>query len=209
MRAWLPGLLLCVSAAFAGDAHLFFSRTFPGSVPPYLEVRVAQGGDGEYREAQDEALPVKFKLSQEETATVFDLAQKLDYFRHALESPAKVAFMGTKLLRYDGSDEKGDIKGEVKFNYSEDLAARALVDWFERMAECADIHGELERTAKYDHLGVKHALDSLAAEMDNHRVVASPQFLQMLDRIAENETYMHTARVLAAELASEIRTPKK
>jgi len=160
---WLC-LLLWTAAAFgagAGDARLFFSRTFPGSAPPYMEVRVAATGDAEYREAPDEELPLKFKLADEETAAVFALAEKLDYFRHPLESPAKVAFMGTKLLRYESGDGKGEVKSEVKFNYSEDASAQTLLDWFERMAESAELRIDLERAAKYDHLGVMHALETL------------------------------------------------
>jgi hypothetical protein len=202
------GLLLAVStAAFAGDARLFFSRTFPGSAPPYLEVRLTQAGDAEYREAPDEELPLKFKLSEEETAAVFSLAEKLDYFRHPLESPLKVAFMGTKLLRYQGGDGKDAVKGEVKFNYSEDVSAQTLVNWFERMAESASLHIDLERAAKYDHLGVMHALETLAAAMEDHRVVGAAQFLPLLDRVANNEMYMHTARALAGDLAGAIRNP--
>jgi len=199
------GLLLWATAACGADGHLFFSRAFPGSAPAYIEVRVGSGGEGEYREAADEELPVKFKLAEDELAAVFGLAEKLDYFRHPLESPAKVAFMGTKLLRYEGASAKG----EVKFNYSEDVAAQALLEWFERMAESAQIHTDLERTAKYDHLGVMKALVTLDAAMENRRLVAAAQFLPLLDRVANNETYMHTARALAADLAGTIRNPKK
>ena len=111
---WLCLLLSTATASSAGGgaARLFFSRTFPGSAPAYFEVRVEKTGDAEYREAPEEELPLKFKLSEEEAAAVFALAEKLDYFRHPLESPAKVAFMGTKLLRYESDDGKR----EVKFN---------------------------------------------------------------------------------------------
>jgi len=205
---WVSLLLWTATAFAAGDARdarLFYSRTFPGSAPAYLEVRLEKTGEGEYREAPDEELPVKFKLPEEETAAVFSLAEKLDYFRHPLESPAKVAFMGTKLMRY----ESGDAKNEVTFNYSEDVSAQALLDWFERMGESAELHIDLERTAKYDHLGVMHALETIEGAMDDHHVVGAAQFLPMLDRIANNETYMHEARTLAADMAGAIRNPKK
>jgi len=204
--AWRICWLLWAATAFAAsDASVFYSRTFPGSTPPYIEVRVQKAGDAEYREAADEASPLKFQLSEEETATVFALVEKLDYFRHPLESQAKVAFMGAKLLRY----ESGGNKNEVKFNYSDDAAAQTLVTWFDRMADSAQIHIDLERAAKYDHLGVMKALDTLANEMDDHRVAAAAQFLPLLDRIATNEKYMHTARALAADMAAAIRNPKK
>jgi hypothetical protein len=41
--------------------------------------------------------------------------------------------------------------------------------------------------------------------MDRKRLVALEQFLPTLDRIANNESYMHTARAKAAELGETIR----
>ena len=41
--------------------------------------------------------------------------------------------------------------------------------------------------------------------MDRKRLVALEQYLPMLDRIANNESYMHTARAKAAEMAESIR----
>ena len=204
---WVSLLLWTATAFAAGDARdarLFYSRTFPGSAPAYLEVRLEKTGEGEYREAPDEELPVKFKLSEEETAAVFSLAEKLDYFKHPLESPAKVAFMGMKIFRY----ENGDQKGEVRFNFSEDPQARELVDWFERMGESAEHRIELERAAKYDRLGVLKALLLLESAMDRKRLVDLDQYLPMLERIAKNESYMHTARARASEIAEAIRNPK-
>jgi hypothetical protein len=167
-------------------------------------VTLAQNGDAEYREAPDEDNPLKFHLTEAETHAVFGLAEKLDYFKHPLESPVKVAFMGTKTFRY----ENGEGKNEVKFNYSEDLQARELMDWFERMGESAEHRIELERTAKYDRLGVLKALLLLESAMDRKRLVGTDQYLPMLDRIAKNESYMHTARARAEEIAEAIRNPK-
>lgn len=198
---WLS-IFLFASVAFAADgARLFYSRSFPGSAPPYLDVTVESGGDVTYREAVDDEFPSKFHLSDVETKEVFALADKLDHFKHPLESPLKVAFMGTKTFRY----ELGAEKGEVKFNYTEDLNGQALMDWFERMAEAAQEHDNLERAAKYDHLGVMHAVELLASAYERKRLVAVDQFLPILDRIAKNENYMHQARALAAEIAESIR----
>jgi hypothetical protein len=148
-------LLLAAGTLFAGDApHLFYSRAFPGSKPDYIQVVLEKSGDAVYQEAVDDDLPLKFKLTGEETQQVFGLADKLDHFKHPLESPLKVAFMGTKTFRF----VDGDQKSEAKFNYSEDVLAQQLQDWFERMAESAEHRIDLERAAKYDHLGVDGAL---------------------------------------------------
>jgi hypothetical protein len=198
-------ILLFANVLLAGDdPRLFYSRSFPGSVPPYFQVTLEQNGDAEYREAPDEDNPLKFHLAEADTREVLGLAEKLDYFKHPLESTLKVAFMGMKTFRY----ENGDGKSEVKFNFSEDPAARELVDWFERMAESALHRIELERTAKYDRLGVLKALLLLESAMDRKRLVGLDQYLPMLDRIAKNENYMHTARARAAEIAEAIRNPK-
>jgi hypothetical protein len=113
--------------------------------------------------------------------------------------------MGAKTFRY----ENGAQKAEVKFNYSQDPNALALQDWFERMGESARYRIDLERAAKYDHLGVFKAVTALEAAMEGNRLVAPAQFLPMLDRVANNESYMHTARVRAAELADAIRAGNK
>jgi hypothetical protein len=82
------------------------------------------------------------------------------------------------------------------------------MEWFERMGESAQHRIELERTAKYDRLGVLKALLLLQSAMDRKRLVGVEQYLPMLDRIANNEGYMHTARARAAEIAEAIRHPK-
>jgi len=201
---FLLTLLAAGTLCAADGPRLFYSRAFPGSQPAYLQITVDKDGNGVYGEAPDDDLPLKFHLSEAETRQVFALVEKLDYFKHPVESAAKVAFTGTKTLRY----ENGDQKGEVRFNFSEDPAAREMQDWFERMAESAQYGAFLERAAKYDKLGVPNALALLRSAMEHNRVVAKDQFLPMLDRIAKNETYMHASRVSAADLAAAIRNPK-
>jgi hypothetical protein len=198
-------ILLFASTLLAGDGpRLVYSRAFPGSVPAFMQVTLDKAGNAEYREAVDDELPVKFQLAAADTQVVFDLAGKLDYFKHPLESPLKVAFMGTKTFRY----EDGDQKSETKFNFSEDPLARDLQDWFERMAESAEHHIDLDRAAKYDRLGVFKALSLLGSALDRKRLVGLELFLPTLDRIAKNESYIHTARARAAEIAEAIRNPK-
>jgi hypothetical protein len=203
----LLGIAGALSAAtlWAGDApQLFYSRAFPGSKPDYIQIVVEKTGDAVYQEAVDDELPLKFKLSPADTTTLYDLASKLDHFKRPLESQLKVAFMGTKTFRY----VDGDQKTETKFNYSEDQTAQQLQDWFERMAESAERRIDLERAAKYDHLGVDQALNGLEDAFEAGRVIAPEQYLPMLDRVAKNETYMHQARAKAAELAEFIRKGK-
>ena len=201
---WFLVLVLACFAAAADPPRIFFSRAFPGSTPEYIEIQLDKTGDVQYREAKDDDQPLKFHLDDSDTRTVFDLVEKVDFFKHPLESQLKVAFMGTKTFRY----ENGDQKSEVKFNYSEDVNARTLLDWFERMAESAQHRIDLERAAKYDRLGVVKALTLLESAMMRKRLVGVDQYLPILDRISKNETYMHTARAQASEIAEGIRAGK-
>jgi hypothetical protein len=203
MNRLLPFLccIFLVAAQAADVPHLYFSKSFPGSAPAYEAINVDKTGAGDYREQENDDQPVRFQLTEPEAAAMFDLAAKLGYFDHPLESPLKVAFMGNKTFRFvDGAR-----KSEVKFNFSEDLAAQALADWFERIAESEQLLTSLEVAAKYDHLGVMKAVLLLEAAYDNKRLVDTAQYLPLLDRIAKNETYMHQARLRAAGLADQFR----
>ena len=96
----------------------------------------------------------------------------------------------------------------MRFNFTQDLDGKAMQDWYERIVESEMLLIDLERTAKYDHLGVNQSLLELEAAYDNKRLVALDQFLPLLDRIAKNETYMHMARERAATLAETFRGPQ-
>jgi len=199
----LAALLSC-SILCASDARLFFSKSFPGSSPAYVAIAVDQSGAGDYKEAADDDNPLKFQLSAADTAEMFGLADKLDRFKRPLESPLKVAQMGMKTFRF----EEGGKSTEVKFNFSEDLDARLLTDWFERISETGQNYFALERAVKYDKLGVNQALLQFNIAMDKKRVVSPQLFLPMLDRVAKNATYLNMARTRAANLADSIRAEK-
>lgn len=201
---WLLSLVVAAPLVAADGPRIFYSKSFPASKPPYMQVTLEPTGNGDYRESADDDQPVKFHLTEAEAHEVFELAGKLDHFKRPLESVLKVAFMGTKTFRWEAEGEKS----EVKFNFSEDPAAQALADWFERILESEQRRIELETAAKYDRLGVDQALRELWSSLDRKRLVALEQFLPMLDRIANNESYMHTARAKAAEMAAQIRAAK-
>jgi hypothetical protein len=205
-------LLLVVSTAlFAADPgagaqpKLSYSKSFPGSVPPYVEITVDKSGAALYKEDPKDDDPLKFQLAAADTSQMFALADKLDHFTRPLESGLKVANMGQKTFRYEGDGKTG----ETKFNYSEDMDARALTEWFERIAETERSLIELERSVKFDKLGAQNAILRIEILRDQKRLVAPDQFLPMLDRVVKNESFLHIARDRAAGLAEWIRAQPK
>jgi hypothetical protein len=194
-----------MSGAAPENARLSYSKVFPGSSPPFMEIIIDKTGAGQYREDPKDEDPLKFQLSGEESNQLFGLADKLDHFSHPLESGLKVANMGMKTFRYEADGQAG----EVKFNYSQDADARALTDYFDRIADTERCLIELEKSVRFDKLGVQQAILRIEILRDDKRLVAPGQFLPMLDRIVKNESFLHIARDRAASLAEWIRALPK
>ena len=198
----LTAFFVFAVTAFAADPRLVFLKKFPGSEPAYVEISLGKDCATSYKEAPDDAHPIELRMKQPDCEAMFALADKLDHFSHPLEAPVKVAFMGKKTFRYDDGSAT---PREVEFNYSADPDAQALLDWFERIAESERVYTELERTVKYDKLGVQDAIIRMEAVRDSKRLIAPEQFLPLLDRISKNESYMHMARERAARFADDVR----
>jgi len=111
--------------------------------------------------------------------------------------------MGDKVFRYEGEGKAQ----EQKFNYSSDLDAQALADWFERISDSERYLLELERSARFDKLGVNRVILQIQSAYERKRLVAVDQFLKWLDRVTKNESYLNMARERAARLAETFRNP--
>lgn len=197
-------VLLLFALPLLAEPKVTFIKTFPKSNPEYVCIEVNRNGQAVYKESVKDEQPVDFKLAPEDVAAIFELADKLERFSKPLESGLKVAFMGEKTLRW----EDGAKKHETKFNYTLDENARLLVDWFERLTETQLLLFDLERTARFDKLGVNKTILLVEAAYDRKRLVGPERFLPLLDKVAKNESYLHMARERAASLADAFRAPK-
>ena len=198
---WLAALLAAVAVSAAETPGIFYSKSLPGSIPPYVEITVGKTGSAVFNDTPAGDDPIRFQLSESETAAIYGLAGKLDYFSRPLESGLKVANMGQKTFRF----EDGSKKFEARFNYSQDPDAQLLLDWFERINETVGHRINLERSAKFDRLGVDRAMLLLQVSVERNRIVAGEMLLPVLDRIAGNGGYINRARERAADIAQIIR----
>ncbi len=203
MRSLLSAIVLAILSALGGHAEeaIFFSRDFPGSGPPYFEVRIDSAGEAVYREAPDEEDPLSFQLSAEDRDWLFSQAAQLDRFKRKLASKRKVAFTGDKILRFEA---EGETAGEANFVYTEDPVAAELVSWFLRIAETQQYYIDLERTVQFDRLGVNDVLLALHSAYDKGRIVAPEQFLPLLEKVVAQKKIMHVARARASALIERI-----
>jgi hypothetical protein len=197
-------LLFTAGLVLAADApRITYTKSFPGSVPAYVEITIDRAGAVSYKEASDDD-PDTFTLDTPATQEIFDLAQRLDHFSHPIESGLKVANMGAKTFRW----EEGATKNEVKFNYSTDENAKTLHDWFEKITESERLLADFKRAVRHDRLGVNEALVNIQVSWERKRLAGADQFLPLLDQVAKNDVYMHMARERAAQLADAIRAAK-
>lgn len=206
----LAFLLVAAATLVAGpltegmQPRVIYSKSFPGSTPAWVEVTIEKSGAGIYKEDPKDEDPLKLQLSDSEANDIFVVAEKLNRFSRPLESHLKVANMGMKTLRYEADGKSS----EVRFNYSEDPDARTLVESFERIVETERELIELERTVRFDKLGVQDAILRIEITRNQKRLVSEQQFLPWLDRVAKNESFLHMARERAAALADSIRAAK-
>jgi hypothetical protein len=201
--AFLSAALILGCSATAQPV-VTFSKYFKGSTPETSIVIVNKNGEAVYKEAANDDQPLKFQLTESETAEIFALAEKLGRFDHEVESGLKVANMGVKTFRF----EDGAVKHEVRFNYSQDPDAQALLDWFERISSTEQHYIDLDRAVHFDKLGVNQSLLLLQITWEKKRLIAPQQFLPLLDRVIKNESFLHMARERAATLADAFRNIK-
>jgi hypothetical protein len=197
----LAALLLLGCGLLSAEPRLFYSKYFKGSLPEYVAISVAPDGAATFQDSKEDENPLKIQLSGSEAREMFDLAQKLEHFQHPVESGLKVANMGTKTFGF----EDGAEKHTVDFNYSQDVSAQALQDWFERITESEEHYINLDRTVHYDKLGVNDVLLQLEISWEHKRLVDPSQFLPLLDRIVKNDSFLHISRERAAEIGEAIR----
>ena len=203
MRAvWLLAAACALQAADLPKIR--FSKDFPGSVPAYVAIWVDRSGRGEFSDSPKGEMPMPLQLEPPETTAIFSLAEKLDDFSKPLDSGLKVAFTGTKTFRY----EDGAVAREVKFNYTQNAHAQLLLDWFERIAETSMHVLNLERSVKFDRLGVDKALLQLQVTVEQNRLAGAGELLPVLDRIVKNQAFFNRARERAAAIADMIRAGK-
>lgn len=199
----LSMLLLFVGSVSA--QRIVYTKVFAGSNPPYAKITLTQKGELTYQEEANEPSPDQVQLDAATTASVFELAAKLDHFKMKLESGLKVAKTGDKTYRW----EEGGSANETKYNHTNDENARALQEWFEHVSESQRILADLERTYKYDRLGVNEVVLRLSTAWQTKHVVAPAQFTPILDRIAKNESLINMARERAADLSDAFKAAAK
>jgi hypothetical protein len=192
------------AGASNSGATITFRKIFKSSYPEFVEIKLQQNGTGTYdiRQLDDDASPQQFELSVPVAQKIFDLAAKLHNFQGVdLEVHRRVANLGDKTFRY----ENGGESHEATFNYTVDATANQLLNVFEGLSRQESDLSDLQRTMRYDRLGVNDAVIQIATDYDTKLLPDPGKFLSLLDQLSADEKFVDVARERARTLAARIR----
>jgi len=214
---WLPFLALLVCACAlapdraagaagpAGNATVTFRKVFKSSYPEFVEIKITEAGTGTFdiRQLNEESNPHTMHLDASLVQSIFDLAGKLHNFDGVdLEIHRRIANLGEKTFGYD----RGGETHTVTFNYTLNHDALQLLNIFEGLARQQTDLSDLDRTMRYDPLGVNDVLMQVQKDYDNKLLPEPSAFLPSLDRLAADQHFIDIARDRARKLAARIRS---
>jgi hypothetical protein len=205
--AFLLSLALASSASAvpADGPTVTFRKVFKSSYPEFVEITVDQSGSGtaDIRQINDDPSPQPIHIDARLARKIFDLAAKLHNFDGIdLEMHRRIANLGEKTFTYRlGADAHS-----VTFNYTTDQSAQQLLDIFENLSREQSDLSDLERTMRFDRLGVNDVLAQIEKDYDRGLLPDPARLLPALDQLAADDHYINIARDRARALASRIRS---
>jgi len=185
-------------------ATITFRKIFKTSYPEFVEIKVSDAGSGTFdiRGLDEEPSPQPFQMGPELSQRIFGLAGKLHNFQGVdLAVHRRIANLGEKTFRY----EKGGETHEVTFNYTLDDSATQLLNIFEGFTKQEMDLSDLQRTMRYDRLGVNDVLGQIETDYNNKLLPEPQRLLAALDQVSADDKFIDMARQRARTLASRIR----
>jgi hypothetical protein len=185
-------------------ARLTYTKLLKGSSPEYLAITVAANGEATFdgRKADEPPAPRSFRLSENTTRRIFQLAEALGYFQSVdLESHRKVANLGLKTFTYEADGKRS----QAQFNYTLLRGAQELADLFERIGSVEQYILTLEHAIKYDHLSLPTTLRQIQIDLGK-RGLADPELMApTLEKITSNPRFLHLAQSRAQEILQHLQ----
>jgi hypothetical protein len=206
--AWLALGVLCfawTAQCRAADATIIYRKTFPGSSPEFVEIRIgeSQGASWDIRQLADPADPEPLEIRAALRARIFELAAALHNFEGLqLDVHRRLANLGQKTFRYERAGEVH----EATFNYTTDPNASQLLEIFEGLSRQQVDLQSIEHSMKYDRLGVNDALMQFENDLNERSLPEPDCLLPALDQLAADSRFMNIARQRARSLAQRIRS---
>ena len=204
---FVPAIHSQSDVASPDAATITYRRMFKGSSPEFIEIKIIEPGAATFdiRQLADDADPTPFEVGPAVRRKIIELAADLNNFAiTGLNVHKTIANLGQKTFRY----ERGAEVHEVSFNYTLNAPASQLMQIFEGLAQQQGDLVLLERSAKYDRLGVNDALREFESDLDRRLLPEPERLLPVLDQIAGDSRFVDIARDRARALAERIRASR-
>lgn len=209
MAAWLGGAPLASASAGTGTGSgagptITYRKVFKSSFPEFTEIKVTQSGacTADIRSLDDDPSPQEFQISASLAGKIFGLAQQLHNFDGVdLDLHRRIANLGQKTFEY----ENGAEKHAVTFNYTLNEGASQLEELLEGLAREQLDFSDLQRTMRYDRLGVNDVLIRIEGDYAGKLLPEPQRLLPLLDQVAADDKFIDLARQKARTLAGKIR----
>ncbi|HXR98782.1 MAG TPA: tyrosine--tRNA ligase [Terriglobales bacterium] len=197
--------LLLLAVQLVGQSPLprvTFSRGFKGSDPAFFSVAVNRDGKAVFTARQQDADPpvtIDFTATPAVVSEIFADAAALGDFSRPLQSKARVAYTGDKMLAFDDASHHAS----EEFTYTTIPAAAALTALFEKIGVCGADAMRLRHAMQYSRLDVTDIMDEIVADWDGHQL-AEPQLLApTLEQLVGDNSLMNSARHRAQKLLAQ------
>lgn len=191
------------SASEPAQPTITFLKVFKSSTPEYVEIRIDRQGAGTYdiRQLDDTSRPEPCTVSPALAAKIFSLADELHDFNGVqLDVRRRVANLGEKTFRYDNGSESH----QVTFNYTLDHHANELLEIFEGLSLQLQYVAELQRSMRYDPLGLNDVLTRLQSDLHQGLLADPAGLVPILRQISANQRFLDIARQRAELIANTI-----
>lgn len=145
-----------------------------------------------------------FTMSAANRQKVFDLAQKLNYFRGDVDSHLKhIAQTGKKTLQY----QSPQVQGTAIFNWSQNPDVEQLTRLFQGIANTIDFGRKLAFQYRFDKLGMDKRLKELEGMASDHTAEELAIIAPILRKIANDPNLMNISRQTARNLLQAAKQP--
>jgi len=204
-----------VQPAVSAQPEVQLEYSNPGVSPAHWTLTVRPDGSGHFRSERGAAkadgvrtlvigdIDREVQVSAKFAGEVFATAERHKGFHEECESHWKVAFTGTKTLRFSSPRESGS----CSFNYSKDKEIEALGEEMVAVAETLVTGARLELLLQHDRLGLDAELEALMHAVQDSRALQLGAIRGILQRLCEDPAVMERvrkrARVLLERAAAE------
>lgn len=194
-------LVACTLMAQPQDtSRVIFEQRWPAGNPQWFELVVRPDGTAQYRslphqqsapgDPAPEPYEFAFTVSPQSCQLIFAVASRLPVFQDSLDK-IKVAFTGTKTLRYEDAAEATSV---ISYNHSSSPELTRLTELMHGISETIELSQSLQSQLRFDKLALDSTLRKTEELASFHRL-SEPQLLEpILTRIANDPAVMNIAR---------------